>query len=213
MAAWPRVPSLWRAERVNARGRQDGARRALHVQCLPEAVYRDGRDDLERSHVPLTKWLQAAFLMCASKKGVSAHQLHRILPVTYKTAWFMCMRLREAMREGKFTPAAWRAKQGCRGRREFRRRQGCQSQELHPAQGSRFALVEREGKVRSHHVPSVNGKTLGPILREQIDKRSYIMTDDAPVYPHDHERVCRAWHRQSFNPRIRARLLLAYQHG
>ena len=56
----------------------------------------------ERSHVPLTKWLQAAFLMCASKKGISAHQLHRILPVTYKTAWFMCMRLREAMRDGKF---------------------------------------------------------------------------------------------------------------
>ncbi|MDX1486166.1 MAG: IS1595 family transposase, partial [Alphaproteobacteria bacterium] len=56
----------------------------------------------ERSHVPLNVWFQAAYLLCASKKGMSAHQLHRILGVTYKTAWFMCHRLREGMRE--FSP-------------------------------------------------------------------------------------------------------------
>ena len=56
----------------------------------------------ERSHVPLNKWLQAAFLICSSKKGISSHQLHRMLSVTYRTAWFMSMRLREAMREGDF---------------------------------------------------------------------------------------------------------------
>jgi transposase-like protein len=54
---------------------------------------------LERSHIPLTKWLMAMQLMCASKKGMSAHQLHRMLGVTYKTAWFLAMRIREAMRE------------------------------------------------------------------------------------------------------------------
>jgi len=53
----------------------------------------------ERSHIPLTKWLMAMQLMCASKKGMSAHQLHRMLGVTYKSAWFMAMRIREAMRE------------------------------------------------------------------------------------------------------------------
>ena len=53
----------------------------------------------ERSHIPLTKWLLAMHLMCASKKGISAHQLHRMLGVTYKSAWFMAMRIREAMRE------------------------------------------------------------------------------------------------------------------
>src|ERR1700685_2472770 len=51
----------------------------------------------ERSHIPLNKWLMAAFLLCASKKGMSAHQMHRMLGITYKSAWFMCHRLREAM--------------------------------------------------------------------------------------------------------------------
>jgi hypothetical protein len=53
---------------------------------------------MERSHVPLNKWALAFRLMCSSKKGVSAHQLHRTLAVTYKTAWFMAHRIREAMR-------------------------------------------------------------------------------------------------------------------
>lgn len=58
----------------------------------------------EESHLPLHKWLQALHAMCASKKGVSAHQLHRALEITYKTAWFMCHRIREAMRSDDFTP-------------------------------------------------------------------------------------------------------------
>jgi transposase-like protein len=56
----------------------------------------------ERSHIPLNKWLMAAFLICASKKGMSAHQMHRMLGVSYKSTWFMMHRIREAMREGKF---------------------------------------------------------------------------------------------------------------
>src|SRR5688500_14858839 len=54
----------------------------------------------ERSKIPLTKWLMATYLMCASKKGISSHQLHRMLGVQYRTAWFMTHRIREAMREG-----------------------------------------------------------------------------------------------------------------
>lgn len=54
----------------------------------------------EGSHVPLNKWFQAAYLLCSSKKGMSSHQLHRILGVTYKTAWFMTHRLRVAMKDG-----------------------------------------------------------------------------------------------------------------
>jgi hypothetical protein len=54
---------------------------------------------MERSHLPLSKWVLAIRLMTASKKGMSAHQMHRMLNVTYKTAWFMCHRIREAMRE------------------------------------------------------------------------------------------------------------------
>jgi transposase-like protein len=58
----------------------------------------------EESKLPMAKWLQAIFLMTASKKGVSAHQLHRTLEVTYKTAWFLAHRIREAMRSGEFLP-------------------------------------------------------------------------------------------------------------
>src|SRR5258706_3712372 len=56
----------------------------------------------ERSHIPLNKWLMASFLICASKKGMSAHQLHRMLGVSYKSTWFMMHRIREAMRDGSF---------------------------------------------------------------------------------------------------------------
>jgi hypothetical protein len=58
----------------------------------------------EASKVPLSKWLQTVYLMTSSKKGISAHQLHRTLEVTYKTAWFMCHRVREAMRSGDLAP-------------------------------------------------------------------------------------------------------------
>ena len=53
----------------------------------------------ERSHIPMTKWLLATHLLCASKKGISAHQLHRMLGLPYKTAWFMAHRIREGLRE------------------------------------------------------------------------------------------------------------------
>ena len=58
----------------------------------------------ESSHVPLNKWLQAVYLLTSGKKGISSHQLHRILEVTYKTAWFMSHRIREAMRDGTLGP-------------------------------------------------------------------------------------------------------------
>lgn len=58
----------------------------------------------EESHLPMTKWLQAIYLMCSSKKGISAHQLHRTLETTYRTAWFLEHRIREAMRSGELAP-------------------------------------------------------------------------------------------------------------
>lgn len=58
----------------------------------------------EDSHVPMTKWLQAFYLLCSSEKGISSHQLHRTLEVTLKTAWFMARRIRAAMRDGSLAP-------------------------------------------------------------------------------------------------------------
>ena len=68
----------------------------------------------EQSHVPLHKWLQAVHLLCSSKKGISSHQLHRILEVTYKTAWFMSHRIREAMRDGTLAPLGGTGTTRCR---------------------------------------------------------------------------------------------------
>ena len=59
---------------------------------------------MERSHIPLNKWLMGFYLLNASKKGMSAHQLHRALGLDYKSAWFMCHRIREAMRAGDLGP-------------------------------------------------------------------------------------------------------------
>jgi len=78
-----------------------GLRKCGH--CKGQFTVRTGTI-FEESKLPMTKWLQAIFLMTASKKGVSAHQLHRTLEVTYKTAWFLAHRIREAMRSGELAP-------------------------------------------------------------------------------------------------------------
>ena len=134
----------------------------------------------ESSHIKMNLWFQAAHLMCSSKKGMSAHQIHRILGITYKSSWFMCHRLREAMRDGSFpaqlggenrvveadeTYIGWKEKNKHRSKRQHRGR-GAVGKE------AAFSLVERDGRVRSFHVPEVSAKTLRPILKAQIDEKS-----------------------------------------
>ncbi|MCC6984205.1 MAG: IS1595 family transposase [Bauldia sp.] len=139
----------------------------------------------EDSHVPLHLWFQAAYLMCASKKGVSSNQLHRTLGVTLKTAWFMSHRLRESMRE--LNPEG---PLGGEGRTvEFDetyvggKEKNKHAHKRHGVGGGYgkevvLSLVERGGRVRSHHVPTVTGETLRPILKEQIHEASAVYTDD-----------------------------------
>ena len=143
----------------------------------------------ERSHIPLTKWLLATHLMAASKKGVSAHQLHRIMGVTYKTAWFMAHRIREAMRETNPGPLGGPGKtveadETVIGGKERNKHKSKRNPKNIGAVGKQvaFSLVERGGKVRSHHVANVNSKTLRPILVAQVDRKSILMTDDAGQY-------------------------------
>lgn len=136
----------------------------------------------ESSHVPLCKWFQAAYLLSSSKKGISAHQLHRMLEITYKSAWFMAHRLREAMRVLHIEPLGGQNKvveadETYVGGKAKNRKNHV------PPKEAVFSLVEREGKVRSHHVPNVTGKTLKPILDAQLHGASYVMTDESPVYP------------------------------
>jgi transposase-like protein len=139
----------------------------------------------ERSHVKLHKWFQAAHLMASSKKGISAHQLHRTLKVTYKTAWFMAHRLREAMRELHPVQLGGADKiveidETYIGGKERNKHVGKRSKTVRGAAGKEiaFSLVERGGRVRSRHIPSVNSITLGPILREQINRATRVMSDE-----------------------------------
>jgi hypothetical protein len=145
----------------------------------------------ERSKVPLHKWLAATHLMMASKKGMSALQVGRLLGLSPKTSWFLCHRIRESLREthpdmlggeGKTVEAdetyiGGKEKNKHVGKRNKRNLGGTGKE---PA----FALVERGGKVRSFHVPQVSGKTLRPILVEQVNRKSVLMTDEGGQYYH-----------------------------
>lgn len=143
----------------------------------------------ERSHIPLTKWFLATHLMCASKKAVSAHQLHRMLGLPYKTAWFMAHRIREGMREMNPTPMGGSGKtveadETFVGGREKNKHARKRRADNIGGMGKEpvFSLVERGGKVRSEHVPAVSADTLRPILIAQLDRASFLMTDGEGQY-------------------------------
>src|ERR1700722_971173 len=130
----------------------------------------------ERSHIPLSKWLLAVHLLSASKKGMSSHQLHRMLGVTYKTAWFMTHRIREAMKpesvqlpiggSGKIVEADETYVGGKeKNKHKNKRKKGSQGGANKEAV---ISLVERGGQVRSFHLPSVTAKTLKPVLHAHI---------------------------------------------
>jgi transposase-like protein len=137
----------------------------------------------ERSHIPLHKWVTAMHLMASSKKGISAHQLHRLLGITYKSAWFMAHRIREAMREAKPGPLGGQNKVVEVDETYVGGKLGNRKSRKVPPKKAVVALVEREGRVRGHHVPTVNAKTLRPILVSQVSRKSYLMTDESKVYP------------------------------
>lgn len=143
----------------------------------------------ESSKVPLNKWLLATYLMSSSKKGYSAHQLHRTLGVTYKTAWFMAHRIREAMNpsdpaplggEGKFVEAD----ESVIGGKEANKHKNKRNPKNIGMVGKSiaFTLVERGGRARSFHVANVSGKTLRPIIVQHVSRQSFLMTDDAGQY-------------------------------
>jgi hypothetical protein len=145
----------------------------------------------ERSHIPLHKWILAFQLMVASKKGVSAHQLHRMLGITYKSAWFMAMRIREALTDGSIAAKLGGINKVVEidetyiGGKEANKHKSKRTPGRQGGAGKApvLALVERDGMMRSQHLAAVNARTLKPILASQIDKHSYIMTDDSSVYP------------------------------
>jgi transposase-like protein len=143
----------------------------------------------ERSHIPLNKWLAATHLMMASKKGISALQVGRMLGLSKKTAWFLCHRIRESLRETRpdllgGSNKVVEADESFVGGKETNKHKSKRREGMTGGKGKEpvFALVEREGRVRSYHLPDVTAKNLGAVLHAQIDRKSYLITDDAPQY-------------------------------
>jgi transposase-like protein len=135
----------------------------------------------ERSKVPLNKWMLATYLLASSKKGMSAHQIHRMLGVTYKTAWFMMHRIREAMKDdgaplggpGKVVESDEAFVGGSKKKRL--------SGKTAPMKKV-VTLVERDGRARSFHVANIHANNVRAALVTNIDRRSTLMTDDARFY-------------------------------
>jgi transposase-like protein len=145
----------------------------------------------EDSHIPLNKWLLAYHLLCASKKGMSAHQLHRMLGISYKSAWFMCHRIRYTMTEeplssllegivemdetyigGKYRIGPLAVKPGERAKDRL---------SITDHKAAVVSVLQRGGRVKSRHVERVTAENLKPILEEMVDKAAHLMTDTSTV--------------------------------
>lgn len=175
-----RLPPI---ERKASKGHSASVRKGV-VQC------KDCREQysitvgtvFERSKVPLFKWLLATYLLTTSKKGISAHQIHRMLDVTYKTAWFMCHRIREAMDQdtGPLGGSPERIVEADEtyvgGKSENRAFSGI------PVKQVVVTLVERNGKARSFHVANVHANIIRPLLFQHADRLSTLMTDESTAY-------------------------------
>ncbi|MGA9847252.1 MAG: IS1595 family transposase [Roseiarcus sp.] len=136
----------------------------------------------ESSHVKLNIWLQAIYLLCSSKKGISTRQLQRTFGGSLKTAWFLGHRIREAMRTGELAPMG-----GAGGIVEIDetyigRKQGFEVQRGGGHKNAVLTLVERGGAARSFHVESVKKDDVMPIVRANLDRETHVMTDEAGRY-------------------------------
>jgi transposase-like protein len=138
----------------------------------------------ESSHLPLHLWLQVIHLMCSSKKGISTRQVQRMLDCSMKTAWFLTHRIREAMAEkrGIFTDPLGGEGKVIEADEAYIGRDGTKKLAGPGPHFPVMSLVERQGKVRSFHIPNVTGVTLGSVLARHASPASRLMTDDSPTY-------------------------------
>ncbi|NBE08115.1 IS1595 family transposase [Paragemmobacter ruber] len=137
----------------------------------------------ESSHVPMNLWLQAIYLMCASKKGISSNQLHRTLGVTLKTAWFMSHRIREAMRDdsiGTFGSGGGAVEVD---ETFIGREPGVEKKTAYHHKMKVVSLLDREtGRAKSIVVDALTIATIAPILSENIAREATLYTDEAKHY-------------------------------
>jgi transposase-like protein len=153
-------------------------------QCRKTFTVRVG-SIFEDSHFPLHLWLQAIYLMCSSKKGISTRQLQRTFQCSMKTAWFLSHRIREIMKRdfGLFTPPM-----GGEGKfvevdeTYVGRKPGTKVKRGAGHMNAVVSLVERDGGVRSFHVPNVRGETLRTVIAQNVSPDSHFRTDELAAY-------------------------------
>jgi transposase-like protein len=136
----------------------------------------------ERSHIPLHKWLFATHLVVSSKKGMSALQLSRMLGLSYKSAWFMCHRIREGMNPKKPEPIGGHNKVVESDETYIGGKAKNRAYAPEPKKQVVMTLIERDGKSRSFHVANVSAKTLREKIVTTVDRKSYLMTDELASY-------------------------------
>jgi transposase-like protein len=189
---WPQGPVCPHCGGVERIGKMGGASTRIGTykcyQCRKPFTVKVGTI-FEASHVALHLWLQAMYLMCASKKGISSNQLHRILGVTLKTAWFMSHRIREAMRSGDLSPfgsggTPVEVDETYIGREPGTVIKGGGVQHKMKV----LSLIDRTtGRARSMVIDNASIAVITPIVRENIVAEAKLMTDDAGAYRHMHK--------------------------
>jgi transposase-like protein len=132
----------------------------------------------ESAHIPLHKCLQAVYMMCSSKKGVSAHQVHRVLEITYKSAWFLCHRIREAMRDGTLAPMGGAGSVVEVDETFIGRDHSVPKKSGTAHKFAVLTLVERNGRARSFPLERATTETVMPIVMDNVSYESAIMTDE-----------------------------------
>jgi transposase-like protein len=186
---WPEGPVCPHCGGTDRIGKMGGKATRIGLwkcyQCRKQFTVKVGTV-FEDSHVPMNLWLQAMYLLCSSKKGISSNQLSRTLGVTIKTAWFMSHRIREAMRTTGMAPMGGEGEvveidETYIGRLEGQPKRGRGAGSTH--KNTILTLVERGGSARSFHVDGATIAQIAPIIRENIKRESRLMTDEANIYP------------------------------
>ena len=190
---WPNGPVCHHCSSTRAypNKAKAGVYRCAEPACRKDFTVTTG-SVMERSHIPLHKWVQAYYLLCSSKKGISSKQVERTLCVTYKTAWFLTHRIREAMREGGLVPPTPLGGEGkiveadetyhghvadkTKGKRTIRGKRGLA--------GKRpiVSLVERGGSVRSFYAGVATKAVVTDILKANIARETRLHTDESRLY-------------------------------
>jgi transposase-like protein len=138
----------------------------------------------ESSHIKLNVWLQAFYLLCSSKKGISSNQLARTLGVTLKTAWFMSHRVREAMRTGPLASLGGAGAIVEADETFIGQKKGVPKRRGYAHKHAVLSLVERGGDVRSFHIDGTSAADVVPVIKENVARESRMMTDEAGQYAH-----------------------------